>query len=179
MSDRVAVMEEGAIRQLGTPEQIYEEPENHFVARFVGDINVLKATVQSVDEDDLHTLMYGKPCVVGSKRSFEPHDRVSVLLRPEDLRIYRLDEPEAAECFLFGNVCECIYKGATVDITVDLELPESADAVQVTATEFFDEDSEKIVYAPGERVGVNWVHDWEVVLPDEDYFHQTSGDDDD
>ncbi|MFW5489745.1 MAG: spermidine/putrescine ABC transporter ATP-binding protein PotA [Desulfovibrio sp.] len=181
MSDRVVVLDEGAIRQIGTPERIYEEPENLFVASFVGDINILEATVVSVEEDDLHTEMYGKPCVVGSKRTFDPGEKVNVLLRPEDIRLYRPDEPESEECILWGTVYECVYKGATVDITVDIVLPEpSNESIHVMATEFFDEDAEKIVYTPGEPVGITWVHDWEVVLPDEDHApSEYTGEDDD
>ena len=46
MSDRIAVMNEGRIEQIGTPIKIYEEPENMFVARFVGEINVFSARVR-------------------------------------------------------------------------------------------------------------------------------------
>ena len=64
------------------------------------------------------------------------------------------------ENMLPGNVEEVIYKGTTVDLMVRLKSNKL-----IAATEFFDEDDEKLEYGIGEAVWVNWLPGWEVILP--------------
>jgi spermidine/putrescine transport system ATP-binding protein len=162
VSDRIAVMEQGIIRQLDKPEKIYEEPTNLFVAGFVGDINILSATIVREGPNGLIGRIGAVPCPLTASRTFTPGQTVKILLRPEDLRISRPGQADAAGTFLTGTISACTYKGATVDITI-----QTADGLELLATEFFDEDAEKIDYRPGESVKVGWVKGWEVVLGDE------------
>jgi len=162
VSDRIAVMENGMIRQLGAPETIYEEPTNLFVAGFVGDINILPATIVAAGPQGLVGAIGAARCPLTSTRPFDLGQKVKVLLRPEDLRISRPHEPEAQSAFFNGRITECTYKGATVDIAVCTD-----EGIEVLATEFFDEDAEKIDYKPGQIVALGWVKGWEVVLPDD------------
>lgn len=95
MSDRVVVMNEGEIRQIGTSQEIYEEPENLFVARFVGEINVLEGRIAGLLQDGVYTAkVEGVDFTLRSKREFEMGEAVKVLLRPEDLKVYRKEELE-------------------------------------------------------------------------------------
>ena len=165
MSDRVVVMNEGEIRQIGSPREIYEEPENLFVARFVGEINVLEAEILGPhphDEDAYMANVEGQEFVLHSDRGYEVGEAVKVLLRPEDLKVYLEQENALAPPFFLGRIVETVYKGATVDILLTLD-----NGKQLQAAEFFNEDDMEIAYRPGDRVAVSWVEGWEVVLDEE------------
>ena len=169
MSDRVVVMNEGVIEQTGTPVEIYEEPCNMFVARFVGDINVLSGEIIEalLDNAGQFTGAYkakveGGVFTVHSDLEFKAGEKINILLRPEDLKIEE-EALEKAPVFLHGSIVESVYKGATVDIVIRLDT-----GTELMAAEFFNEDDEDIDYTPGERVAVTWINGWEVVLHDDD-----------
>ncbi len=163
MSDRVVVMNEGSIKQIGTPQEIYEEPENLFVARFVGEINVLEATIKSVREDGAYIAdVEGVEFPLRSNREHVPGENVKVLLRPEDLIVYLENDNALTPPYFTGYIEHTVYKGATVDILLTLDNGKS-----LQAAEFFNEDDEDISYRKGDRVVVTWVEGWEVVLNEE------------
>ena len=85
MSDKVVVMNEGYIQQEGTPQQIYDEPVNAFVADFIGDSNILSG--QMVDEKVVRIDGIDYPCIDGREEGFPPKLRVDVVIRPEDIDI--------------------------------------------------------------------------------------------
>ncbi|MCU0807348.1 MAG: spermidine/putrescine ABC transporter ATP-binding protein PotA [Candidatus Contendobacter sp.] len=168
MSDRVAVMNAGRIEQFGTPRQIYEAPENLFVARFVGEINNLPGQVMTAAPPRYDIRLHDRVINLKSQHAFGVGDRVNVLIRPEDLRIWREDEGSAEErATLFPAVVEeVVYKGSTVDLAIRLD-----NGDLLATTQFFNEDDQAIVnldFREGERVFVDWVHDWETILPHED-----------
>lgn len=171
MSDRVVVMNNGHIEQIGTPVSVYEEPRNLYVARFVGEINILDAEVVEQTQDRARVRAQGLDVFMRTAHSFQPGERVHILLRPEDLRVETLkdldEDPELEDSFsrersIVGTVEETIYKGATYDVVVRLDAGGG-----ITATEFFNEDDETVYFRAGDRVAVSWVEGWEVVLPHE------------
>ena len=82
MSDTIVVMKDGAIQQIGTPIDIYNEPKNAFVADFIGESNILDGTML----EDFRVRFDGQvfECV---DAGFEPNEAIDVVLRPEDVRI--------------------------------------------------------------------------------------------
>lgn len=162
MSDRVVVMNRGRVEQIGTPQAIYEEPDNLFVARFVGEINILEGRILSVEQPGLYqALVEGVAFPLRTTRhSFSAGEAVHVLLRPEDLRIKLAREAAPQVPHLTGCINHSVYKGATVDIDITLD-----NGTRLSAAEFFNEDDVDINYSPGERVALTWVDGWEVVLP--------------
>ena len=86
MSDKVIVMNSGRIQQEGTPEEIYNEPENAFVADFIGDSNILSGKM--VRDRLVRINGVDFPCIDGSENGFAPGLDVDVLIRPEDLEIH-------------------------------------------------------------------------------------------
>ena len=82
MSDTIAVIDNGMIQQIGTPEDIYNEPTNTFVARFIGESNILYGTMKA----DYRAVFCGREfaCV---DRGFSPDQEVVVVIRPEDIDI--------------------------------------------------------------------------------------------
>ena len=161
MSDRVVVMNEGYIEQIGSPQEIYEEPESLFVARFVGEINILDGIILEALPDNTYLAdVEGVRFPLRTRRKFAAGDKARVLLRPEDLKVYHIHEEDShSGQYLLGRINESVYKGATVDISITLD-----SGKKIQAAEFFNEDDTDINYNAGERVTVSWVAGWEVVL---------------
>lgn len=163
MSDRVVVMQEGNIEQIGTPRQVYEEPRSLKVATFIGEVNIFEGTIISSNGDKQVIVdILGTKRAAKSTRTFQPGQAVKVLIRPEDVRVWGQPEVNDTSEMFAGTVEEVIYKGTTVDLIVRL-----ANNTIVAATEFFDEDDDRLEYKMGEQVWVNWTPGWEVILPNE------------
>lgn len=169
MSDRVVVMNHGRIEQIGSPRQVYEEPINLYVAKFVGEINILDGIIHGRENDRYLVEVEGCLLPVNSLREFAAGDPVHILLRPEDIYLdiigmagNKKPPADQEKNSLSGRVSESYYRGATYDLLV--ELPSSK---QLLVTEFFDEDAENVAYNAGDEVQVHWFAGWEVVLPHE------------
>ena len=109
MSDTIVVMDKGCIQQIGTPEDIYNEPKNAFVADFIGESNI----IDGVMVRDRVVKMYGREfaCLDGGFAENEP---VDVVIRPEDIDIVPPEEGQ-----LVGTVTNVTFKGMQYDIIVD------------------------------------------------------------
>ena len=109
MSDTIVVMDKGSIQQIGTPEDIYNEPKNAFVADFIGESNI----IDGVMVQDQLVQMYGRqfPCLDGG---FAPNEAVDVVIRPEDIDIVPVEQGQ-----LTGTVTNVTFKGMQYDIIVD------------------------------------------------------------
>ncbi|MCQ2501317.1 MAG: ABC transporter ATP-binding protein [Lachnospiraceae bacterium] len=108
MSDTVVVMNQGYIQQMGTPEQIYNEPENAFVADFIGDSNIIDATM--IQDELVEILGVKFPCVDSGFGNNKP---VDVVIRPEDLI---LGTPGTGR--MDGTVTHVIFKGVHYEMEV-------------------------------------------------------------
>ena len=111
MSDRVAVMRSGHILQLGTPEDIYNEPRSAFVADFIGASNILPSTM--VHDRLVHFLGVDFPCV---DEGFGENSPVDVVLRPEDVKLHPLTDPY--ENVPEGVVESLLFKGVHYEMKV-------------------------------------------------------------
>ncbi len=85
MSDKVVVMNEGYIQQEGTPQEIYDEPVNAFVADFIGDSNIISGQMVAEKVVNIDGIDY--PCIDGREEGFPPGRKVDVVIRPEDIDI--------------------------------------------------------------------------------------------
>jgi putative spermidine/putrescine transport system ATP-binding protein len=118
LSDRIAVISQGRIRQLGTPDDIYRRPADRFVASFVGDVNVLRARLDRFD-GAMAAVALGPARVVVSARTLDgasPGAAVDLFVRPEDLRV----AADGAGATVHGLVAAQIYQGGHVDLYVDV-----------------------------------------------------------
>jgi putative spermidine/putrescine transport system ATP-binding protein len=114
LSDRIAVMSQGRIEQLGTPEEIYAHPVNWFVADFVGESNLFRAHLVAGDASERGSFAQtdgGMRLAVPSS-PFAPASAVGVLVRPERPRL--LAEGQTADNVVSGRVCEVVYVGESV-----------------------------------------------------------------
>lgn len=107
MSDTIVVMEKGVIQQIGTPEDIYNEPKNRFVANFIGDSNIIRGTY--VDKEVVSFMDTLFKCV---DKNFQIGEACDVVIRPEDFDIVPLEEAK-----LIGTVLKVVFKGIHFEIT--------------------------------------------------------------
>jgi spermidine/putrescine transport system ATP-binding protein len=162
MSDRVVVMQEGTIEQIGTPREVYEEPENLRVANFIGEANIFETTILHADEKQVQVEVDGQRYSLKNRRHYRGNEKVCVLIRPEDLQVWSQSEVTETSGMFPAKVEQVIYKGVTVDLMLRL-----SSGKMLSATQFFNEDDDKLDYRTGESVWVQWIPGWEVILPNE------------
>ena len=109
MSDTIVVMDKGEIQQIGTPVDIYNEPKNAFVARFIGESNI----IDGIMHEDYVVEFAGKvfDCV---DSGFERDEEVQVVIRPEDLNIV-----DAKDGMIKGRVTSITFKGVHYEMLVE------------------------------------------------------------
>jgi putative spermidine/putrescine transport system ATP-binding protein/spermidine/putrescine transport system ATP-binding protein len=116
LSDRIAVLSEGSIRQIGTPAEIYCHPVDRFVASFVGDVNVLRGRLERLEDQTARVSVGATSLTVSAMRlsGFAPGTMVELFVRPEQLRL-----TEAAESSMCqGIVAAQAYQGTHVDFHI-------------------------------------------------------------
>jgi iron(III) transport system ATP-binding protein len=118
MSNRVAVMSRGVIAQVGTPRQIYQSPQDEFVASFIGVTTFFTSTVESVDGSTVRLSSDVGDIVAESDRAVAPGDPVTVAIRPESFRIS--DAPVGAVNVLAGVIDDGLFVGDAIDYDVEV-----------------------------------------------------------
>ncbi|MCX0378597.1 ABC transporter ATP-binding protein [Clostridium perfringens] len=108
MSDTIVVMNKGEIQQMGSPEDIYNEPANSFVAKFIGESNIVDGTML----DDFKVEFAGRifDCV---DKGFGKNEAIEVVIRPEDFEMVKYEDG-----MLKGTVTSVIFKGVHYEIEV-------------------------------------------------------------
>ena len=128
MSDTVVVMADGKIQQIGTPEKIYNEPANAFVADFIGESNIVNGTMIRDYE-----VSFAKQTFKCEDAGFAPDEPVDVVVRPEDIDIVPVEES-----MLTGKVTSVTFKGDYYEVIVDIDnfkwMIETTDRVNVGST---------------------------------------------
>ena len=109
MSDTVVVMDQGKIQQIGTPEDIYNEPKNAFVADFIGESNIIDGIMRADGVVEIFNRKF--QCL---DKGFLPDEPVDVVIRPEDVDIVPEDQGQ-----LKGTVTSVTFKGVHYDTIVD------------------------------------------------------------
>ena len=111
MSDTVVVMKDGAVQQIGTPTDIYNEPQNAFVANFIGESNIIRGRFV---EDKLISF-YGREfqCV---DKGFEKDAPVQIVIRPEDVEL-----KPGRDDLLQGKVISTVFKGVHYEMILEVE----------------------------------------------------------
>jgi spermidine/putrescine transport system ATP-binding protein len=150
MSDRIAVMNEGRVEQLGTPRAIYEHPATRFVAGFIGTSNLLSGDVKSVSGDRAVILNGdGQHIEVPMRQRLSTGDQVDLTVRPEKIDI-KLDAADCATCRLRGTVTEVVYLGTSTNYNV---LTSTGAEVTVFVQNSSNSDD---VAARGQNVWLSW-----------------------
>jgi spermidine/putrescine transport system ATP-binding protein len=148
MSDRIAVMSQGRVEQIGTPEEIYHSPASLFVAGFIGSANLLPGTVTAHDgADAVLELVSGGSIRTRTGQAPIVGDRYSVMLRPE--RLVASAEPGEHGRSIAGVVKELIFQGASTRLELVI-----GDGTTIVAHMVDDADAAHV--RPGNEVHVRW-----------------------
>jgi spermidine/putrescine transport system ATP-binding protein len=172
LSDRIAVMNQGQVEQVGTPQEIYEYPRTLFVAKFIGSVNQIDGEVKSYEPNgsalSLQTfakkLMVVKPSRDGSRPLPEMREgeRAHLLIRPEKLKLLKTS-PSADQNYIEGTLTGVLYQGPMTQFFVQIKngaensLIVSQPNTAVTARK---------VFQTGDRVFVAWAPEDCVVIPE-------------
>ena len=140
MSDSIVVMNKGYIQQIGTPEDIYNEPQNAFVADFIGESNIIAATMIEDRVVDIFGTKF--QCV---DEGFGKNKPVDVVVRPEDIVLTIPDKG-----IIKGRVTSAIFKGVHYEMEVDAGGFEWL--VQST-----------VLHEPGKEVGI-WIDPFNIQI---------------
>lgn len=106
MSDTIVVMNDGVIQQIGTPKDIYNEPKNSFVADFIGESNIMSGTI--VGNRKVRFIGH----VFDMVDDFELHEKVDVVVRPEDIFIVNKDKGQVN-----GRIISSVFRGVHYEMT--------------------------------------------------------------
>ena len=116
ISDRIGVMNEGELLQIGTPEEIYERPANRFVASFIGQTNLLDGTVESAD-----TVCLTNGARIRADSDYPSGTRAAVSLRPERVSLHRLGDVSSDMASVDGQLQQVTYLGNSLVYIVALD----------------------------------------------------------
>jgi spermidine/putrescine transport system ATP-binding protein len=159
MSDRIAVMKDGVVQQLGNPITLYEKPANRFVADFIGESNLVKSQVVSTSGRQAHLLVGAEHITAGAGDTHPaPGQEVFVSIRPEKLLISSEKMP-ASEA-LHGIVSEVIYIGT--DTRYIVMLP-TGEPLSVRVQNSSGRDLEQV--KKGDMVWISWSPEDARILP--------------
>jgi spermidine/putrescine transport system ATP-binding protein len=152
MSDRIAVMNEGKVEQLGSPREIYEHPATRFVAGFIGTSNILSGAVESVAKDKAVILddagqLIEVPLRPG--RSVSAGDAVEITVRPEKIDL-KMDVADCRGCRLRGTITEVVYLGTSTNYNVT-----TSTGAEVTVF-VQNSDSSEDMATRGQEVWLSW-----------------------
>jgi len=157
MSDRICLMNHGAIAQLGSPADLYFRPESLFVADFLGESNLLEAVVQSVERDTLAvTLAHGGASgkALSNGAAIEPGQKVTLMLRPQNLRI-----ADAEGACLSGKLLDAMVTGSLTKLYLDAG---GADPLVVA----YPTQRQAETYAIGQTLSLTWQPHDAVAIPE-------------
>jgi spermidine/putrescine transport system ATP-binding protein len=147
MSDRIAVMSDGLVQQVGTPREVYEEPETTFVADFLGVSNLMAG-----EADGRGRVRVGDAELIAGRGDLEAIGEVQVTIRPERVQL----EPPGPEGNnrLRGSVTRVVYLGATTNVLLELAQGERLQASLQSGAEAYREGSPVGVYLPPESLRI-------------------------
>jgi spermidine/putrescine transport system ATP-binding protein len=153
MSDRIAVMNEGVIEHLGSPEEIYERPRTEFVAGFIGVSNLMPGAVVSVDGGSARVCLDSGPTVTTDANEIAPGDRCHIVVRPEKLHVTFVEEPApAGSASVEGVVEAAVYLGTATQMIVKL----AGDVPLTVLVPNADEAARQRLPGAGARVRLWW-----------------------
>ena len=157
MSDRIAVMSQGHVEQIGTPQEIYRSPSSLFVAGFIGSANLLPGTVKSHDGGDVLVTLQAGPTVrvAGDFSGFAIGGKVSVMLRPECMK--PSSDVGVSGQGLNGVLTDMVFQGATARMIVSLP-----DGSEVTC--LADSSARMPDAQVGSSISISWGADGGYVL---------------
>ena len=149
MADTIAVMNEGKIEQMGSPADLYDNPETAFVANFLGQSNLIKGKIDGNDGDNLVVDLYGQKISMPKKRSHAVDSSLYAGIRPEKFRISRLGTPVKGNILTGGHIEDVSYIGVSTQYVVAMPWGQE---VMV----FEQNDDGVAPFDKGDEVNISW-----------------------
>ena len=149
MADTIAVMNEGEIEQMGTPADLYDNPETAFVANFLGQSNLIKGTISGNDGSNLVVDLFGQKIALPKDRSHAIDNSIYAGIRPEKFRISRLSTPVSGNVLTGGKIEDVSYIGVSTQYQV--AMPWGQELM------VFEQNDDGVApFSPGEDVNISW-----------------------
>ena len=115
MSDRIVIIEKGMIEQDGTPKEIYEKPNSPFVADFIGESNLFKATIVKIDDKTVDLEFDNKIFTVEKNNNDKIGDKIHMMIRPENVKISHTELKNSIP----GIIKTVVYDGSITKLFID------------------------------------------------------------
>ena len=159
MSDRIAVMSDGRVEQIGTPTEIYDNPATVFVAGFIGQANLWPAMTANRADSTATVSALGGATLTGvcNVPGVSAGASATLMVRPERISI-AIDQPGGTVQSVNATVTDLTFQGPTVRLALT-----AADGSPIIAT--IDPDADLPLLRPGDRVWASWANDAACVLP--------------
>ena len=119
MSDRIVVMNSGVIEQIGSPKDIYTNPQSVFVANFIGQVNILNCHVVKNDRETTELSYQSNKILTRSSNKLKTRTKIHLAIRPEDIKITS-KPPTKSQNSLKGIVSEALFSGNVMKISVSI-----------------------------------------------------------
>ncbi|CAB4695759.1 MAG: polyamine ABC transporter ATP-binding protein [Actinobacteria bacterium] len=149
MADTIAVMNEGQIEQMGSPADLYDNPETAYVANFLGQSNLIKGTISGNDGDSLVVDLYGQKISLPKSRSHAIDNSTYAGIRPEKFRISLLETPVRGNVLSGGRIEDVSYIGVSTQYQV--EMPWGQELM------VFEQNDDGVApFKKGDAVNISW-----------------------
>jgi spermidine/putrescine transport system ATP-binding protein len=159
MSDRIAVMNQGWVDQIGAPEEIYHHPQSVFVAGFIGQANLWSVTVESAVGDSAVVSLFGRSASAPlDGHTVHAGEQVQLMVRPERVRV-STEEPADGSMALPCTVIDYVFQGPVVRFALA-----GPDGTEVVAHVGADEQLPML--RPGDKIWASWEASAARLLPD-------------
>jgi len=150
MSNRVAVMDAGKLIQIGTPQELYDQPQDRFVANFIGDHNEIPVTVREKRDSITISEAGGLNMISASGKSLPVGEECRLYIRPEKIEILDGNDRSSLNNSFLGTVTDSIFEGALIKYSVSI----SDDVPMLTVS--VPNVQQESPYAVGARVRISW-----------------------
>jgi spermidine/putrescine transport system ATP-binding protein len=149
MADTIAVMNEGKIEQMGSPADLYDNPETAFVANFLGQSNLIKGTIVGNDGDSIVADLYGQKISLPKHRSHAVDSSMYAGIRPEKFRISLVGTPVTGNVLTGGRIEDVSYIGVSTQYQV--EMPWGQELM------VFEQNDDGVApFNKGDAVNISW-----------------------
>jgi spermidine/putrescine transport system ATP-binding protein len=149
MADTIAVMNEGQIEQMGSPAELYDNPETAFVANFLGQSNLIKGTISGNDGDSIIADLYGQKISLPKRRSHATDNSIYAGIRPEKFRISLLNTPVSGNVLSGGRIEDVSYIGVSTQYQV--AMPWGQELI------VFEQNDDGVApFKKGDAVNISW-----------------------
>jgi putative spermidine/putrescine transport system ATP-binding protein len=162
LSDRIVLMNEGGIEQIGDAKKLYFFPNNIFSAQFVGDSNIMEAVVELVADKTVVKTRTGQTFLGRYTNDLSAGQRVKIIVRPENLKIIQSEDADHFDNIITGKLIDSVILGGVVKHYIDIS--RSIDGLQTLAVVEHNRKEMNLMHR-GTDVTIGWAAEDLLVLP--------------